>query len=365
MPKKSGKKKKVYKKLQKEKNPEKVFDENKDLFNNYDNFESEMYKLSRSEVDKDRNILRESVSGVAPMVYIPGSDHQRPDLWNPVHDSTTFLMKKHGNKYLYPGESGYNNPGAQEIVGYDAGLNSYNKYYLGDDIYDVATRKYADQAAAEKAVKEALGSTKYFDMKIKGHPGEYKSKSYLYNKLTELLSGSTSGGAAAKKKKEPYYIAPELVKGTKEYYKLRDKVLDYNKKGLFNALPMEVIRLSLLQDMMPMSIEDGMNYQIMNKYFGDNKSGFVLFHDPNSKKCQKFYPIYAQLAKMLMGKMPVASVDCLDRVSGNDILAQYLNITGYPVLKVYEGGKFKDYSGGKTLKDMLAVACKYTDACEF
>lgn len=172
------------------------------------------------------------------------------------------------------------------------------------------------------------------------------------------------GGEPEKKKEvKKVRILPPILDVTSKEGSEKYKQLS-NVKDRFDAVPDEVIRLSLLKDMLVIEppTKSAPKIQITSSEFA-NSAGPVLFYNPFCSHCQNFAPTFAQMVSILKGKCPVGMVDCLDRFAGNDILSKYLDITGYPTVKVYSQGKFIDYTGGNDLKQLLSFVCMATGKC--
>jgi thiol-disulfide isomerase/thioredoxin len=125
----------------------------------------------------------------------------------------------------------------------------------------------------------------------------------------------------------------------------------------------DIVSLSLMEDMMPIENANKMSFHITEPKFVDG-SGFVVFYSPNCSHCKDFASTYSELSRQLKGQCPLGAVNCLDTIGGNDILSDYLHITGYPTLKFYDKGVFKDYTGGRSLKELLSYVCHVNGICD-
>lgn len=94
------------------------------------------------------------------------------------------------------------------------------------------------------------------------------------------------------------------------------------------------------------------------------KNGLVLFYAPWCTHCRNFADDYKQLATVTKGLFPVGAINCQDEDRGNNLLADYFNITGYPSIKIWDQGTFKDYTGGKSMKDLLQFLCLSNGLCD-
>ena len=194
---------------------------------------------------------------------------------------------------------------------------------------------------------------------------EYK-KAYeeAYPKgMIKYLSVGGDGNNDEKKSEEKRIRVPALIKGSEQYEDLRRKIAGVEKSDKFNAVDPEVIRISLLHDMLPMEAKGKIELQMTNPHFIDR--GLFLFYNPTCPKCQDFAPVWAQLARVVKNQCGVGMVNCSDKMSGNDILADYLSISGYPTIKFYDKGEFTDYTGGKSLNELLSFVCEMTGRCQY
>jgi hypothetical protein len=71
-----------------------------------------------------------------------------------------------------------------------------------------------------------------------------------------------------------------------------------------------------------------------------------------------------QLAQLTRGLYPIGTINCYDNARGNNILADYFNIKGYPKIWYLDQGEFKDYTGGRELTDLLRFLCLENGLCE-
>jgi thiol-disulfide isomerase/thioredoxin len=194
--------------------------------------------------------------------------------------------------------------------------------------------------------------------------GAVYTVNHIYNQVHSQSRLTPVAGGGRKMRGGVDAVIPEVAHGTKEYNALKKVITEHDQKDIFNALPENVIRMSLLEDVLMIEDDNSVvpKVQITTAPF-NFASGPILFYDPLCPNCKSLAPAYIAMAKMLRGKCPVGVVDCLDRMNGNDILKDYLGITGYPVIKVYSKGKFIDYTGGADLKKMLSFVCTATGVC--
>ena len=112
--------------------------------------------------------------------------------------------------------------------------------------------------------------------------------------------------------------------------------------------------------------EDKKNFhlKLINPSF-KGKDGYVVFYSPTCPHCVNFVPEVEQLARRLKGAISIGTVNCKDTINGNDILADFYNISGVPTIKFYNGvnGEFIDYTGGHSVNDLLNFVCKTKNVC--
>ena len=96
-----------------------------------------------------------------------------------------------------------------------------------------------------------------------------------------------------------------------------------------------------------------------------NKDGFIVYYSPTCPHCVNFAPTVNTLADQLKKTMNVGAIDCSDVIHGNDLLADFFNISGYPTIKFYNSvsGEYIDYTGGRNVEDMLSFICKVRNVC--
>lgn len=231
--------------------------------------------------------------------------------------------------------------------------SDYTLFNLNSKIAGIYGRNYPNKKAYEDAVKQTFDKEEY-QKRLKVLTPNIKdgSESEIIKELNRILiGGKQRGGADVPKFVHP---VPVLVPDSDEGKDAYRQITKIEKESLFDAVPENVIRLSLLNDMLALDTGKQKTVQITAPEFAAAIGGPVLFYNPFCPNCNNFMPIYIKLANMLKGKCPVGMVDCLDRFNGNDILSDYLNISGYPVVKVYNKGEFVDYSGGADLKKLFS-----------
>ena len=106
------------------------------------------------------------------------------------------------------------------------------------------------------------------------------------------------------------------------------------------------------------------NLKLTHPEFKD-RDGFILYYSPTCPHCIRFKPTLIELAKRLNGALSIGTIDCTDTINGNNLLADFYNISGFPMLKFYNHvtGEYIDYTGGRNVNDMLAFLCKVKNLC--
>lgn len=106
--------------------------------------------------------------------------------------------------------------------------------------------------------------------------------------------------------------------------------------------------------------------KFINKNFTKSKNGgLVVAYAPWCPHCHNLQPQITELAKVTKGLYPIGAIDSTNEKDGNDILVDFLNITGYPTIKLWNQGKFTDYTHGRSVKEMLQYLCLENQLCEF
>ena len=126
----------------------------------------------------------------------------------------------------------------------------------------------------------------------------------------------------------------------------------------------DVIELNLKRDFDMLKTPKGqVQVQFSNPMFR-GKSGMIVNYAPWCPHCHNIAPTIAELAKITRGMYPIGAINCYDEKNGNNLLADYLKISGYPTIKIWDQGNFKDYSGGRSLKDLLRHLCVENGLCD-
>lgn len=94
------------------------------------------------------------------------------------------------------------------------------------------------------------------------------------------------------------------------------------------------------------------------------KSGMVISYAPWCPHCHNMAPEVMELARVTKGLYPIGAINSDDHANGNNIVNDYLKVSGYPSVKIWNEGKFKDYTGGRSLQEMLRFLCMENGLCE-
>jgi len=94
------------------------------------------------------------------------------------------------------------------------------------------------------------------------------------------------------------------------------------------------------------------------------KNGLVVSYAPWCPHCHTMAPDLMELARVTKGLYPIGVINSDDHLNGNDIVNDFLKVSGYPTVKIWNDGKFKDYTGGKSLKEMLQFLCLNNGLCD-
>jgi len=134
------------------------------------------------------------------------------------------------------------------------------------------------------------------------------------------------------------------------------------KDDIYNDTP--VHPLSLVDDYTLIKGNDGsVKPQFINPAFS-GKKGLVVFHQPWCPHCKNLAPTLIKVANMTKGLFPIGVINCSDTRGGNNLLADYFDIVGYPTIKYYDNGSFTDYTGGRQMVDFLQFLCKEANICD-
>ena len=127
----------------------------------------------------------------------------------------------------------------------------------------------------------------------------------------------------------------------------------------------DIIELKLINDYVALDNAKGdTNLQLINERF-QNRDGLILFYSPKCGWCKKMAPAWQELSGIVKDKFRVAAVNCMDSKGGNDLLADYFRVSGYPTIKYYKDGKYTDYTGGRSTQELLNYLCKVNGLCNF
>lgn len=136
--------------------------------------------------------------------------------------------------------------------------------------------------------------------------------------------------------------------------------------NLFGGDP-NIFELSLVHDYILNEKADGdVDLKLSHPAVKD-KDGFIIFYSPSCPHCVNFAPTLQKLSKRLKGSCAIGTVNCNDSIHGNQLLADFYNVSGIPTIKFYNHitGEYIDYTGGRTVEDMLAFLCKVRNLCGY
>ena len=136
--------------------------------------------------------------------------------------------------------------------------------------------------------------------------------------------------------------------------------------SLFGGLTASnIYELTLVNDYLMRDVKQGeIDLKLAHPAFKD-RDGFILYYSPTCPHCIRFKPTMLELAKRLKGSLAIGTVNCNDAVHGNSLLSDFFNISKLPTMKFYNSvnGEYIDYTGGRTIEDMLTFLCKVKNLC--
>ena len=100
------------------------------------------------------------------------------------------------------------------------------------------------------------------------------------------------------------------------------------------------------------------------------KNGLVIFYNPKCRHCQDMQGDVAKVANMTKGLFPVGTINVENTMYGNNLLADYFEVTAYPTIKFYDMGEFIDYSAaegkpkGRSVTDFMKFLCVKNGLCD-
>lgn len=118
--------------------------------------------------------------------------------------------------------------------------------------------------------------------------------------------------------------------------------------------------LNGLKDFQLLNRGNGYEVQFTNPMF-TGKNGIVLFYADWCPHCVNMTEDMIQFAERVQNVFPVGALNAADK--DNSEIAKYYGVTGYPTIKYLDGGMFKDYTGGKTTKELLQFVCAVSGLC--
>src|SRR3989344_3660911 len=103
--------------------------------------------------------------------------------------------------------------------------------------------------------------------------------------------------------------------------------------------------------------------RLMHQAFKD-KTGIIVFYQPNCPACQAFKPTIVKLAEASKGYFPVGTINCIDYKNGNELLSEYVKVNSVPNIKFHKNGQFFDYVGGdRQVPSILRKLCEMEGIC--
>lgn len=138
-----------------------------------------------------------------------------------------------------------------------------------------------------------------------------------------------------------------------------------NNDDLYGDVP-QITELKLNRDFQIIKdpVEDKYDVQFINPMF-TGKNGLVVAYAPWCPHCEEMQDDLIEIARVTRGLYPIGTINVTDTNRGNNILADYLNIEGYPTIKYYDQGEFKDYTAnGRNAVDFLRFLCLENGLCE-
>lgn len=128
-----------------------------------------------------------------------------------------------------------------------------------------------------------------------------------------------------------------------------------------------VVELNMMKDFQVIKSSDltgaKVNLQFVNPDFME-KNGLVVFYAPWCPHCATLRPSLVKLANITKGLYPVGVINATNEEYGNNLLKDYFEIVGYPTIKFFNDGTFKDYNGGRNVVDLLRFMCKADNLCD-
>lgn len=98
------------------------------------------------------------------------------------------------------------------------------------------------------------------------------------------------------------------------------------------------------------------------------KFGLVMFYKPLCQYCNntKTKEMWSNLAMKLGQQVPIAAVNCDERVDYNTNLMKYASVKGFPMIKyIRVDGTLETYNGPMNEKAILEFICHMTRKCSF
>lgn len=126
-----------------------------------------------------------------------------------------------------------------------------------------------------------------------------------------------------------------------------------------------IVELKLLKDYDMIDNKKDLKLNLIHPDF-QSKDGFILYYNPSCPHCVNFSNVYKEVAERLKGAIGMGVVNCADAINGNDLLSDYFKIVSVPTLQFRNSvtGEYIDYTGGRTVVDMLSFICRVSNICK-
>lgn len=130
----------------------------------------------------------------------------------------------------------------------------------------------------------------------------------------------------------------------------------------------DIVELKLLNDYVarPRGLDKGVNLELIAKGFlKNNRKGVVMMYNPSCPACEAIKIPYAEVAKKVKDSLFVGSLNCMDLLHQNDLLADYYKVNATPTIKFFNGNDmFYDYTGGPVTNEIMAWVLKMNEICK-
>jgi len=135
-------------------------------------------------------------------------------------------------------------------------------------------------------------------------------------------------------------------------------------KGKRDVLFDDSVEHITLKDFKSISLGNETKLKFINPKF-NGKTGLVVSYAPWCPHCHNIAPDILELARATKGLYPVGVINADDHLHGNNIVHDFLKVSGYPSVKIVnEGGNFVDYTGGRSVTELLRAMCLANGLCD-